>query len=627
MKRGANCGHEQYIHCFPKEKYHKNNSYPMAIRPVINGKKLEKIPANPALYWQPCYSNPETARLAVENIFEYLKKKPETQSISLTINDNGGFCECKECEKINGPGAPYNYSEVYFTWVKRVAEAVAKKYPDLQIVALAYSQVYKPCSFRLPDNVLIALCMDIYSVTDPAIMKKHQGIISAWSKRAKKLGVWDYSWGYPYFPPRMYLKQHAKMLRYLHQHGCVFYFGECEGFNSKEGPKIWLIHKLLWDVNADTEKLLTHWYRETAGEKAAPYLRKFYEFWEDYFQGTEIRKTPWFKSASSTYMTGSDVSHIYALKKGDLAKARSYLEKALESAETQDQKARIQKILHTYEYSEALMKLYAAEVIPPEGKITSASQVLELLKEIPAILPYQEIKRKLSGELEKDPWASHYYRVSFRSQLAIDNDGTDAIISHLVMASEFLKEKEVAAELKKIGENKTLPESVRKIAKILSEPESFKNHFTNGDLELPLTGNTFEIYPGHRKNESGIRSTKYKFSGNHSYQIKPGDYTLLFLNEKAKPDTFYLMTLKVFIPESFPESFLEFAVYPSLNGRNQHYKQQVSQKFQPGKWHTVTSFCQTRKNSNGVKAYLALRRFPIKASVYIDDVKLFEIKK
>ena len=627
MKKGANCGHEQYIHCFPKEKYHKNNSYPMAIRPVINGKKLEKIPANPALYWQPCYSNPETARLAVENIFEYLKKKPETQSISLTINDNGGFCECKDCEKINGSGAPYNYSEVYFTWVKRVAEAVAKKYPDLQIVALAYSQVYKPCSFKLPDNVLIALCVDIYSVTDPAIMKKHQGIISAWSKRAKKLGVWDYSWGYPYFPPRMYLKQHAKMLRYLHQHGCVFYFGECEGFNSKEGPKIWLIHKLLWDVNADTEKLLTHWYRETAGEKAAPYLRKFYEFWEDYFQGTEIRKTPWFKSASSTYMTGSDVSHIYALKKGDLAKARSYLEKALESAETQDQKARIQKILHTYEYSEDLMKLYAAEVIPPEGKITSASQALELLKEIPAILPYQEIKRKLSGELEKDPWASHYYRVSFRSQLAIDNDGTDAIISHLVMASEFLKEKEVAAELKKIGENKTLPESVRKIAKILSEPESFKNHFTNGDLELPLTGNTFEIYPGHRKNESGIRSTKYKFSGNHSYQIKPGDYTLLFLNEKAKPDTFYLMTLKVFIPESFPESFLEFAVYPSLNGRNQHYKQQVSQKFQPGKWHTVTSFCQTRKNSNGVKAYLALRRFPIKASVYIDDVKLFEIKK
>ena len=627
MKRGANCGHEQYIHCFPKEKYHKNNSYPMAIRPVINGKKLDKIPANPALYWQPCYSNPETARIAVENIFEYLRKKPETQSLSLTINDNGGFCECEECGKINGSGAPYNYSEVYFTWVKRVAEAVAKKYPDIQIVALAYSQVYQPCSFNLPDNVMIALCIDLYSVTDPAIMKKHQNIISAWSKLAKKLGVWDYSWGYPYFPPRMYLKQHVKMLRYLYQNGCRFYFGQCDGFNSKEGPKIWLLHKLLWNINADPEKLLAHWYTETAGEKAAPYLRKFYDFWEDYFQGAEVRKTPWFKSASATYMTGGDVSHIYGLKKGDLAKARSYLEKALETAETPAQKARIQKILHTYEYSEALMKLYAAEHIPPEGKITSAAQAAVLLKEIPSILPYQKIKREISKELEKDSWAGYYYRVSFRRQLAIDNDGTDAIISHLVMASEFLKDPSVASEFKKIAEDKKLPASVSKAAEVLSNPEKFKNQFSNGDLEVPLKGNSFEIYPGHRRKDSGIRSNQYKFTGNWSYQIKPGDYTLLFLNEKAKPDTFYLITLKFFMPESFPESFLEFAVYPAKNGRNQAYKQQVPQKFQPGKWHTITAFCQTRKDSNGVKAYLALRSFPLKALVYIDDIRLYEIEK
>ena len=115
--------------------------------------------------------------------------------------------------------------------------------------------------------------------------------------------------------------------------------------------------------------------------------------------------------------------------------------------------------------------------------------------------------------------------------------------------------------------------------------------------------------------------------GNWSYQIKPGDYTLLFLNEKAKPDTFYLITLKFFMPESFPESFLEFAVYPAKNGRNQAYKQQVPQKFQPGKWHTITAFCQTRKDSNGVKAYLALRSFPLKALVYIDDIRLYEIEK
>ena len=106
-------------------------------------------------------------------------------------------------------------------------------------------------------------------------------------------------------------------------------------------------------------------------------------------------------------------------------------------------------------------------------------------------------------------------------------------------------------------------------------------------------------------------------------KIKDGYYAEHYFVD----DTFYLITLKFFMPESFPESFLEFAVYPAKNGRNQAYKQQVPQKFQPGKWHTITAFCQTRKDSNGVKAYLALRSFPLKALVYIDDIRLYEIEK
>ena len=626
MKRGARTNHDLHILCFPTKKYAKDNSYPAAIRPLINGKRLSKIPSVP-IYWQPCYSNPETARVAIENIFEYLKENPGTQSISLTVNDCGGFCQCGECKKANGGEKENNYSEVYFTWVKRVAEAVGKKYPDLPVIALAYSSVYQPCSFKLPDNVVIALCMDIYSVTDPKIMLKHKKIIADWSTKAKKLGVWDYSWGYPYFPPRMYLKRHVEMLRYLYNHGCRLYFGENEAFNSKEGPKVWLIHKMLWNINQDENALLDFWYKEVAGEKAAPYLRKFYDFWEAYFQSDAIRKTPWFNSARATYMTGGDYSHIYGLKKGDLATARSFLEKALAAVETPEQKARIQKIEHTYKYSESLMKLYAGEVIPPEGVLKNAQQAADLLREIPDIVPYQKIKRTLSKELENDSWASHYYRKSFRHAVAIDRDGTDALIAHLMMASNFIHDPAVQAEMKKLAADSKLPVCVTKIAQILLKQAGSANLFTNGNVEAELAGDNFEIYPTHRRKLSGIRSTAQKAEGKYSYQLQPTNYTLLHLHEKADPEAYYLITMKIYLTKTIPETFLNLALYPALNKRNQEYKNQPQVKLEPGKWHTLTAFCRTRKNSNGLKGALVLKMFPRDAMVYVDDVQLYKIEE
>lgn len=625
MKRGARTNHDLHHIIFPAKKYRKNNSYPDAIRPVINGKRLQKIPAG-GMYWQPCYSNPETARIAVENILEYLKENPETQSISLTVNDCGGYCQCKECERVNGPGKQFDKSEVYFTWVKRVAEAVGKKYPELPIVALAYNLVYNPCSFKLPDNVVIALCFDLYSVTDPKMTAKRKNTIAQWGKKAKRLGIWDYSWGYPYFPPRMYLKRHAEMLRFLYKHGCRLYFGECEAFNSKEGPKIWLVHQLLWDINADENKLLDFWYNEVAGRKAAPYLRKFFDFWEDYFQSEEIRKTPWFRSSNATYMTGGDRSHIYALKKGDLAKARSYLEKALSLAETPEQKARIQKIERTYKYSECLLILYAAEAMPPEGILKTPQQALNLLKEIPAMVPYQEIKRKLSKELENDPWAQVYYKRSFRNLVAIDNDGTDALVSHLVAASKFAYDPAVAAEMKKLADNDSLPPCVNKVAQILLNQGKNKNLFTNGDFESELTWNV-QIHEAHRKKGSGVRSTKYKYNGKYSYQIKPDDYTFVRIREKAEPDTYYLISLKVYQPRVLPDSYMTFAVYPNVNGRAQSYSNPPQQKFTPGEWHTVMTYCRTYKTSNGVGGGFILRMYPLGEYVYIDDVQLYKIGK
>ena len=70
-------------YAFPLSKYGKDNSWPAAIMPVLNGKKITALPdpERPRHYWQPCYSNPETAKIAVENILEYLEEHPDTLAV------------------------------------------------------------------------------------------------------------------------------------------------------------------------------------------------------------------------------------------------------------------------------------------------------------------------------------------------------------------------------------------------------------------------------------------------------------------------------------------------------------------------------------------------------------------
>ena len=60
MRSEFRIGHDLTYHAFPSYKYAKNNSWPKVIMPVINGKKITKLPdpKRPELYWQPCYSNP-----------------------------------------------------------------------------------------------------------------------------------------------------------------------------------------------------------------------------------------------------------------------------------------------------------------------------------------------------------------------------------------------------------------------------------------------------------------------------------------------------------------------------------------------------------------------------------------
>ena len=52
---------------------------------------------------QLCTSNPEVIEKLAQGLVETIQADPTIEVISLTPNDGGGFCECKNCEALDGP--------------------------------------------------------------------------------------------------------------------------------------------------------------------------------------------------------------------------------------------------------------------------------------------------------------------------------------------------------------------------------------------------------------------------------------------------------------------------------------------------------------------------------------------
>src|SRR5699024_2233725 len=78
--------------------------------------------------WQPCFTEEGTIDVAVEEILNYFEKNPEETSISLAVNDSGGYCETDPShpdypDKRNSIGL-VDMSDIYYDWVNQVVEQV-----------------------------------------------------------------------------------------------------------------------------------------------------------------------------------------------------------------------------------------------------------------------------------------------------------------------------------------------------------------------------------------------------------------------------------------------------------------------------------------------------------------------
>ena len=614
--------HGMTIDVFPVYKYAVDGSWPKAILPVIRGKKivLKKakgpLTKNPWLdkqaymnFWQPCWSNPETTRIAIQNILEILKNDPDKKNINMDVNDNGGCCECAAClkavgKKVNLSGYA-DYSELYWGWVNKVANEVTKQYPDVTFSGIAYCNVLNPPSFKLNPNILPKLCIELPTMLDPVWREKRLALIRAWNGKAARISIWDYMYGMRAFLlPRIYFKSHSRILKDLiRNHKLCDINIEGDGLNASQGPLWQLMAKVLWNPDLDVEAFLKDWCEHAVGKKAAPYLREYYKLWEDYWTGSEIKKTDWYATIRNAYMQLGEVNtHTYALKKGDLKKFRALMEKVVALAETPEQKKRAQVLMQAYEYSELAAVTAFSEIIPPEGRLRSADEAVELLEALPAAV-------EAAAKFRKHPLLQ-IVAGKGKSMLA-------AAMGSVGLVIPYLKDPRVRKLVAKYADDRTIPLTLRAQFKIWLGFKA-KNLIENGSFELDK-----QVF-SRRSRVNGRRDTRHVSDGRYSFRSGNGYYNI---NVKMEPGKNYLFLCDVYIEKGSSEGRLSYRLGPSTGMIPRNWFNVFDRIPTGGTWNTYSTIAShplvKGKIVDTLQIEMWIKKFEQNEPVWLDNIRLY----
>jgi hypothetical protein len=306
--------------------------------PMVKGKRVE--PDADAQNWQPMFDAPGIVDEAVKRISAYFDSNPNSTSYSLGINDGNNFGV--PARRLNSVGLG-DYSDRYFRFTNEVIDGVLKKHPDKWFGCLAYVGITDPpTEVGVHPRLVPHICIDRYGWSNEADAQRDMQRTRDWQRAAPVLGWYDYIYGDDmYRIPRIYPHVMARYLKFGAEQGVKAYYAEYYGAQAwVDGPKMYLLMKLLWDPNTDVDATLNEWYRLAVGEDAAAPLSKYYAFWEDYWT-TRVPKTDWFHQyANRVYFDFDQLGYLDPLTVEDLAACRRLLDEVVARAESPEQKQR-----------------------------------------------------------------------------------------------------------------------------------------------------------------------------------------------------------------------------------------------------------------------------------------------
>ena len=294
-------GHEkiwQFCHTFrlllPPEKYGK--SHPEYYS-EING--VRRPVGN-----QLCLSNKNMRQELIKNIRALLRADKSIRVVSVSQNDNKGYCRCKDCVLAAGRFGN-TQSGLLVDCLNEIGAALEKEFPQVWFETLAYEySVQAPQNIRPRQNVIIRLCADNCDYgrpLDAPVNAPFGTALKSWSGISGRLMVWNYvSLFYNHMIPNPNWGLHGKNLRFFRDNGVVAVFNQSGGGDTGDFSHLraYVNSKLLWDPDLDEEQLIREFVKNYYGKEAFPFIMQYLSMLKiDYEKQKPDFKLKWETSA------------------------------------------------------------------------------------------------------------------------------------------------------------------------------------------------------------------------------------------------------------------------------------------------------------------------------------------
>ena len=285
---GGKVSFYRYSHTFeelvPPEKWF--DSHPEYFS-LVNGKRRRE-------HSQLCLTNPDVLEICIEGVRRWMREHPECRIFSVAQNDWYGYCECEHCQAIDR--REESHAGALLAFVNAVADAVRDEFPDNRIHTFAYLYSRKAPRFLRPrENVIVRLCsieccqshpmgacrqaiggIDVENNAADAFALSGQAFtddLADWAKIAPHLYLWDYTTNFSNylqpFPNWHVMGENLRLFRRLGVEGVLEQGNYSPGKTSAFAPlRIYLLSRLLWNADADSDELIRTFVRGYYGPEA-----------------------------------------------------------------------------------------------------------------------------------------------------------------------------------------------------------------------------------------------------------------------------------------------------------------------------------------------------------------------
>lgn len=313
-----------WVHTFfyyvPPEEYFESNPEYFA---EYNGVRKYK---NGPVEGQLCLTNENVYKIVTDKLFARMEAEPDKKYWDVSQMDSwinkGTGCTCKECKKLDD--AEESPMGSLLTFINRIADECAEKFPNNYISTLAYNYSAKPPKTLKPrDNVIIKLCFMPGDVTSDlenprsGDAKKSKELLKSWSAIAKNILIWDYNVNFHQYlmPYPIYSAMQSTNDFYLDNnvYGVFHQMDNDKGGDSSE-LSAYIFSQIMWDRTVKVEDVMNKYFSVYYGKAAKP-MAEYYSALEKnaynanrplYIYSTVLDNT-------SDYLSSSNVDYYLSL--------------------------------------------------------------------------------------------------------------------------------------------------------------------------------------------------------------------------------------------------------------------------------------------------------------------------